>query len=81
MPNAAVIQISAAVVRPFTETPSLKITPAPIKPIPVTIYHSTKSGGLAAKFTLYTQNSSQNKSDRNLCGLLQIDLNIHDKIE
>ncbi len=31
---AAVIQIEAAVVRPWTLTPSLKMTPAPMKPTP-----------------------------------------------
>ena len=35
MPIAAVIQIDAAVVSPRTVRPSLKITPAPRKPMPV----------------------------------------------
>ena len=37
MPMAAVIQIDAAVVRPRTFRPSLTMTPAPRKPIPVMI--------------------------------------------
>ena len=36
-PMAAVVQIDAAVVRPRTVSPSLKITPAPRKPMPVMI--------------------------------------------
>ena len=35
MPIAAVVQMEAAVVRPRTVKPSLKMTPAPRKPIPV----------------------------------------------
>jgi hypothetical protein len=38
MPMAAEVQITAAVVSPRTEILSLKITPAPIKPIPVMIF-------------------------------------------
>jgi hypothetical protein len=35
IPIAAVTQMEAAVVRPRTDSPSLKITPAPRKPMPV----------------------------------------------
>jgi hypothetical protein len=46
MPIAAVIQIDAAVVRPRTEKPSLKITPAPRKPIPVMIPCAMRVGSV-----------------------------------
>src|SRR5690606_27790680 len=42
IPMAADIQIILAVVNPFTFTPSLKITPAPRKPIPETTYEAIR---------------------------------------
>ncbi len=43
-PMAAVVQTEAAVVRPWTVTPSLKITPAPMKPTPVMTPCETRLG-------------------------------------
>ena len=44
MPSAAVTQIIAAVVIPFTPKSPLKITPAPTKPMPVAILDAMRSG-------------------------------------
>ena len=43
IPSAAVTQINAAVVKPFTLMPSLKITPAPKNPIPETMVEAILS--------------------------------------
>ena len=45
-PMAAVIQIDAAVVSPRTVSPSLKITPAPRKPMPVMIPCAIRVGSI-----------------------------------
>src|SRR5690554_4992399 len=42
IPIAAATQIILAVVSPFIEASSLKITPAPKKPIPLTIYEAIR---------------------------------------
>ena len=44
IPMAAVTQIAAAVVRPRTESRRTKISPAPRKPTPVTIWAATREG-------------------------------------
>ena len=44
MPTAAVLQIDAAVVSPRTVRPSLKMTPAPRKPMPVMIPWAMRVG-------------------------------------
>jgi hypothetical protein len=44
VPTAATSQIVAAVVRPRTESRRTKITPAPRKPMPLTICAATREG-------------------------------------
>jgi len=44
MPSAAVIHIVVAVVIPLMDSPSLKITPAPRNPMPVTMLEAMRSG-------------------------------------
>ena len=46
MPIAAVTQMEAAVVRPRTVRPSLKITPAPRKPMPVMMPWAMRVGSV-----------------------------------
>ncbi len=47
-PMAAAAHTEAAVVRPWTVTPSLKITPAPMKPTPVITPWETRLGSSRA---------------------------------
>ena len=49
MPIAAVIQIEAAVVSPRTDRPSLTITPAPRKPMPVMMPCAMRVGSSATR--------------------------------
>ena len=46
MPRVAVIQMDAAVVNPRTLSPSLKITPAPRKPMPVMMPWAIRVGSV-----------------------------------
>lgn len=46
MPSASVIQIDAAVVKPRTVMPSLKMTPAPRKPMPVMMPCAMRVGSM-----------------------------------
>ncbi len=55
-PMAAVSQIDAAVVRPRTDRPSLKITPAPRKPMPVMMPWAMRVGSTRATSALDAMN-------------------------
>src|SRR6478609_3964482 len=60
MPIAAVIQIDAAVVKPRTVRPSLKITPAPRNPMPVMMPCAIRVGA-AVERTLKTDHGADDK--------------------
>ena len=56
MPIAAVIQIDAAVVSPRTVRPSLMITPAPRKPMPVMMPCAMRVGSRTTRAVVLSGN-------------------------
>ena len=56
-PTAAVSQTPAAVVRPRTESRRTKIRPAPMKPIPETIWAATREGSSTTSFGQHVEES------------------------
>ena len=55
-PIAAVSQIPAAMLRPRTESRRTKIRPAPMKPMPETIWAATREG---SRITVFSSSTSK----------------------